>query len=71
MILFRIVMTLFLYIRLFINHHDYISIMSLCLKHRVIRVMKIVKRIKNPLGLFNATKHKNPETVMVSGFYHT
>ena len=34
---FRIFMTLFLlYIRLFINLHDYISIMSLYLKHRVI-----------------------------------
>lgn len=45
-------MTLFLYIRLFINHHDYISIMSLCLKHRVIGVMKIVKGTKNPLDCF-------------------
>ena len=52
MILYRIVMTLFLYIRLFINHDDYISIMSLCLKHRVIRVMKIVKRVKNPFDCF-------------------
>ena len=51
MILYRIVMTLFLYIRLFINH-DYISIMSLYLKHRVIRVMKIVKRVKNPFDCF-------------------
>ena len=39
MILNRIIMTLFVYIRLFINHDDYISIMSLCLKHRVIRVI--------------------------------
>ena len=41
MILYRIVMTLFLYIRLFINHDDYISIMSLCLKHRVISILKV------------------------------
>ena len=52
MILYRIVMTLFLYIRLFINHDDYISIMSHCLKHRVIRVMKIVKRIKSLFDCF-------------------
>ena len=45
-------MTFFLDIRLFINLHDYISIMSLCLKHRVIRVMKIVKGIKNPFDCF-------------------
>ena len=33
---YRIIMTFFFYIRLFINHDDYISIMSLYLKHRVI-----------------------------------
>ena len=33
---------LVLYIRLFINHNDYISIMTLCLKHRIIRVMKMI-----------------------------
>lgn len=52
MILNGISMTLFLYIRLFINH-DYISIISLCLKHRVIRVMKIIKRVKNPFDCFS------------------
>ena len=30
--------------------------MSLCLKHRVIRVMKIVKRIKNPLDFFRVIR---------------
>ena len=49
-------MTLFLYIRLFINHHDYTSIMSHYLKHRVIRVMKIVKRIKNPFDCFRVIR---------------
>gem|GEM_PF-2148094 len=43
MILNRIFMTLFLYIRLFINHHDYISIMNLCLKHRAIRIIRLIK----------------------------
>ena len=45
-------MTLFIYIRLFINH-DYISVMSLCLKHRVIRAMKSVKGIKNTFDCFS------------------
>ena len=39
---YRIFMTLFLYIRLLSIIMINISIMSLCLKHRVIRVMKIV-----------------------------
>ena len=57
MILYRIVMTLFLYIRLFINLHDYISIMSPCLKHRVIRVKSLI--------LQNKQKSRNR---LVSGF---
>ena len=36
---YRIIITLFLLYKTLINHHDYISIMSLCLKHRVIRVV--------------------------------
>ena len=30
--------------------------MSLCLKHRVIRVMKIVKGIKNPFDFFRVIR---------------
>ena len=56
MIFYRIIMTLFLYIRLFINHHDYISMMSLCLKHRVIRVMKIIKRVSILLIVFRVIR---------------
>ena len=36
---------------IFYNHHDYISMMSLCLKHRVIRVMKICNQNPPPLEI--------------------
>ena len=52
MILYRIVMTLFLYIRLLLIMMIILRIMTLCLKHRVIRVMKIIKRVKNPFDCF-------------------
>ena len=49
-------MTLFLYIRLFINHHDYIRMMSLCLKHRVISVKRFIKEQSFLLIVFRVIK---------------